>query len=271
MPSFKSIFFLLFHLFFLVPVAFAQSATALDWKGTINKKIHFSMWTDIYDIESGLVVGEVQYAKGRAPIFLIGNWTENNRNFYLKEMLSDGTISGIFEGDVENGLFKGKWHSLGKVIRKDGQFNYKEGSNYSFEAFEQGQGYETYDWVLDADKVAGTYRYNYGEYQGEGTLVVRKDSDKRLAFQISSVTRAPSFNMAQLPSSDSGESNWAYGRLNGNQLLYEVNQDCAITIDFYNDFAQVQYVKNRYCQGYFGMGATVSGDFLKIKSSKKGR
>lgn len=269
MSFIKSLFFLLFSLVLAVPAAFSQSASAMNWKGAINKKIHFSMWTDIYDVNSGLVTGEIQYAKGRAPIFLIGSW--KNDTVSLKEMLPDGTISGLFDGTANYQQIKGQWRSLGKIIEKNGRFSYKEGKSYPFDAANQGQGHEPYNWVLDPNKIAGTYRYSYGNLQDEGTLVVRKEKDGRLAFQINSTTSAPSFNMAQLPSSDGGESNWAYGRLNGNQLLYEVNQDCAITINFYNDFAQVQYVKDRYCRGYFGMGATVSGDFLKIKSSKKGR
>jgi len=258
--------FLLLLISALLPVmpAGAQSATDMDWEGTLNNKIRFSMCTSLQDIESGLVMGEMQYTKGSGDILLLGSW--KGEHLYLKEMLPDGTVSGIMNGTVRDDVFMGEWQAPDKIVQKGDVFSAKEGKAYALQAQYLKQGCETNRvWSFDPDRVAGTYQYSYGKNSAAGTLTVRNEGNGNIAFQIDTSTGAPSFNMARVPDSDTEDGVWAKGHIEGNRLLYEIDENCAFSMTFFRNFVRIQHPDDRVCMGMFGMGAGVAGDFVKLE------
>jgi len=262
----KKFLFLLLLVSTLLPVmpAGAQSATDMDWEGTLNNKIRFSMCTSLHDVESGLVMGEMRYAGGSGDILLLGSW--KGEHLYLKEMLPDGTVSGIMNGTVRDDVFTGQWQAPDKIVQKGDVFSAKEGKTYALQAQYLKQGCETNRvWSFDPDRVAGTYQYSYGKNSAAGTLTVRNEGNGNIAFQIDTSTGAPSFNMARVPDSDTEDGVWAKGHIEGNRLLYEIDENCAFSMTFFRNFVRIQHPDDRVCMGMFGMGAGVAGDFVKLE------
>ena len=254
----KKFLFLLLLVSTLLPVmpAGAQSATDMDWEGTLNNKIRFSMCTSLQDIESGLVMGEMQYTKGSGDILLLGSW--KGEHLYLKEMLPDGTVSGIMNGTVRDDVFTGQWQAPDKIVQKGDVFSAKEGKTYALQAQYLKQGCETNRvWSFDPDRVAGTYQYSYGKNSAAGTLTVRNEGNGNITFQIDTSTGAPAFNMAKVPD--------AKGHIEGNRLLYEIDETCAFSMTFFRNFVRIEHPEDRVCRGMFGMGAGVAGDFVRLE------
>lgn len=264
MAFIRSFLLLLLNVMFPVVSVEARSAMDMDWEGSINDKIRFSMCIVRQDIESDLIMGEMHYAAGSGKILILGNRKDDA--LYLKEMLPDGTVSGIMDGIVQDDVYTGKWQAPDKILEKGGIFSAIKGKIYELQARHTKQGCETENiWSFDPAQVAGTYRYSYGKDSAYGTLTVRNEDNGSVAFQIHSVTGAPRFNMAKIPTSDMAEESWAKGHLEGNRLRYEINGSCAFSMTFFRNFVRIEHLDDRVCRGIFGMGAGVTGDFVKLQ------
>ncbi|HEX6334893.1 MAG TPA: hypothetical protein VFZ78_11745, partial [Flavisolibacter sp.] len=103
----------------------------------------------------------------------------------------------------------------------------------------------------------GHYHYQYSEAGYHGDLDVQMISEDRVAFSIFSVTNDPARNLAEVPQDTV--------QITGNSFLYTIpgSDSCEFRVTFYRTFATVAYTRG-YCDGQFGMNATVDGIFLKV-------
>ena len=228
------------------------------WQGDINGKIPVSVWIEIRD---GLVVGELVYTKtkGKVPIRLLGE--ADKAEVQMREMLPDGLVSGYISGSIKGEVFEGTWSAPGKNIEKSTGFEYVEGKSYPIRLSRSGAVPPPFRWEHAPESLEGAYRYSYGENSAYGIIRVAKARGSSLEYSIEATGAAPSFNMANLP--EGLEGNYVKGSLKGNRVVHEIEGDCAYELLFYNGFVVSRYLEGRFCVGWFGRGAEVSGTFLK--------
>ena len=85
---------------------------------------------------------------------------------------------------------------------------------------------------------------------------IKKD---KIAFDILSVTREPSRNIAQI------ETDTVL--VSGDEFIYKVpySNSCIFKVKFFKDFVSIDYVKHyRDCRNVFGLNAGVDGIFYRI-------
>ena len=80
--------------------------------------------------------------------------------------------------------------------------------------------------------------------------------DSKAIFGITSVTGEPARNLAQIDDDTIS--------LTSTRFIYKVpdTNDCEFEVRFYKGFAFIRYTKG-FCDGQFGMNATIDGIFLK--------
>lgn len=212
------------------------------WTGLINNKIPVFLH---YSIEGEIVAGEIYYLNTKAgkPIQIIGA-IEEDSSYRLLEFEPGGNISGILEGVPSGDAFSGRWFS--PKTRKEFSLNLK-----------------TKDTVVQSinlspalNDIFGRYHYQYSEAGYHGDLEVNKLDGDKISFSIYSVTSDPARNLAEVPLDTV--------KLTGNSFTYTIpeSDSCEFKVTFYRGFAAVSYTRG-YCNGQFGMNATVDGIFLK--------
>lgn len=214
------------------------------WSGFINHKIPVFIH---YSIEDDLITGQLFYlnTKSRQPITLIGT-IEEDSSYRILEFGKDGNISGIISGKPKDEIFHGEWFS--PETRKEFPLHLgSKDTTFTPLSLEAPNG--------DID---GIYHYQYSEEGSQGDMQVKRLGENTIAFSIFSVTDAPARNLAEVPEDTV--------QLTGNSFIYTIpgSDGCQFKVRFYKDFSRVTYTRG-YCEGQFGMNATVDGIYLKVK------
>jgi hypothetical protein len=224
--------------------ALTDTKNEICWTGTLNGKTPIFIR---YALDSNLIIGEITYlnTKDKQPIKLLGT-IEEDKNYRLLEFDKTGNVTGIITGLPNDKIFNGSWFS--PKTRKELTLNLTPK-----------------DTVINSPKLAtglqdifGHYHYQYSEAGYQGDFEITKLPDGKAAFGITSVTGEPARNVAQIDDDTI--------TLNNPHFIYKVpdTDSCEFEVKFYKGFASIRYTKG-YCDGQFGMNATIDGIFLKTE------
>jgi len=213
------------------------------WTGTINSSIPAFLW---FIVKDKVIKGELTYLKTKKqlPITVIGRI--NEEGFKIYEFQKDGHITGTFMGSLQGNKFKGDWYdpSTGKKL--------------SFQFISKDTIINSVDTILQPTNIAGEYSYQFGQKGYQGGIDIVGINKKLASFDISCVTAAPAFNVANVTADSI--------RILNNIIIYKdpESENCQFKIRVFKGFLIIDYINNKYDCG-FGMNATVEGIFVKLK------
>lgn len=220
-----------------------QKSKDICWNGTLAQKIPVFIH---YQISENLVSGTITYlnTKNRTPIRLIGTIIADGE-FRLLEFEPNGNITGIITGQPGKDEFSGEWYA--PKTRKSLTMQLTQSDSLIYSG----------DMTAHSGQISGDYHYQYGEDGSIGDFSLSRIDQKRIAFQISSVTSDPARNIA-----DVGPDTIS---LDGTSFIYQIpgSDSCEFKVRCYPDFVHIDYTRG-YCFGQFGHNATIEGIFLKI-------
>jgi hypothetical protein len=197
--------------------------------------------------DSDLIIGEITYLNTakKLPIQLIGNIDSENKCRIL-EFDAAGNVTGIIDATVGPDQFTGTWYGVNSEKERPIVLQAKD--TFITET----------NWQVQKADVAGSYHYEFGASGAMGDLQISRLNERQILFGITAVTDSPARNIAQI------EDDTVL--LHPTDFYYEVpdTDDCGIRVRLYRNFAVVQYTKG-YCEGQFGMNASVEGIFIKTE------
>jgi hypothetical protein len=212
------------------------------WRGNLEGNIPMQLQ---YQVEGDVVTGSLQYlaTKKQEPITLIGS--VENGEFRLLEFETNGNITGIISGKREGQTFVGDWFS--PTTRK----------TRKMELTKVDTTLPTKSTAALPADLGGSYSYAYGAEGPQGTLTLKPLAGGKALLEISAVTGAPAFNIA-----DIGVDTVT---LEGDRIVYQFPEapECSFQVRLYKGFAMVNYLTDGGCTSQFGHNATVEGIFLK--------
>ena len=234
----------------------SDQAQRYSLQGEINAKIPVSVWLEIKD---GLIAGELIYTKtgSNSPVRILGTSESDGTELRIYEIFPDGIVTGIIDGALKDGAFAGTWSGPGKMKESaDGEYSFTEGKSYPIILRKSDAKPGSVVWNADPAHIPGTYRYSHGKNMRQGEVVIHSVDNAAAELEIHSVTNAPSFNMADI---DKRQCTVA-----GNSIICEADETCAFSIRLAGNFLTIDYLEGRYCEGYFGRNAYVTGTYLKM-------
>ena len=215
------------------------------WSGTINGKIPILLY---YHFENEVIIGKIIYlnTKNKIPIRIIGLVEDDTPMLRLLEFEESGNVTGIISANISDYHFKGTWFS---------PLNRKE---LTIELTKKDTLITSSNNCADSNAIYGKYHYQFSEAGYQGDFEIKRISNSKSTFMISSVTNDPARNIAQIDEDTVTVIN--------NQFTYKLanTDDCEFKVMFYKDFAYIKYTKG-FCEGQFGNNADIDGLFLKIK------
>lgn len=241
----------------------SRNAAALQYQGegAINGTIPVSLW---FESRDGIISGEIVYTrtKDRTPIRILGR-VQDNGLLRLREMLPDGRVSGTITGSLVKDTLSGTWEGRPKIIEKDGGgAEFRKGKTYPIKISRSTGTHAPFQWEANPDKASGIYAYSLGDKCDYGSVFLKVNGDGTVRYSIAALTGAPHYRTDAFPEDAlSGET--ATAGLDGNTVLIDVDEKCAIRLTLYSDFLESKYVPGRECQYNVGNGATAEGLFLK--------
>ena len=213
------------------------------WRGNLEGNIPVQLQ---YQVEGDVATGSIQYlaTKNKSAIPLIGS--VENGEFRLLEFEKNGNITGIISGKREGQTFVGDWFS--PTTRKTRKME--------LPAVDTTLPTKS-TAALPAD-LGGSYSYAYGAEGPQGTLTLKPLAGGKALLEISAVTGAPAFNIADI-GVDTVELEA------GDRIVYRFpdSPECSFQVRLYKGFAVVNYLTDAGCTSQFGHNATVEGTFLK--------
>ena len=225
----------------LLPTS-SNADSEFSWIGTINEDIPVFIF---YVLDSNMIIGEITYlnTKERTPIKLIGTIDED-KNFRILEFDKTGNITGIIGGQPSDKKFTGRW------------FSPKTRKELTIQLTRKDTVINMLPITTQLEHVFGNYHYQYSEAGYQGDLEISKLPESKASFRIFSVTSDPGRNIAEVEED--------IIMLKGTSFKYRIprTDSCEFVVKFYRDFAFVRYTKG-YCEGQFGVNATIDGIFLK--------
>lgn len=221
-----------------------KSSDEICWTGTVNGKTPVFLH---YRLDSNLIIGEIIYlnTKNKLPITLLGT-IEDDKSYRLLEFEKSGNITGVITGLPTSKIFNGSWFSpktrkelVLNLVKKDTVLNPTPAETKLQDIF-------------------GRYHYQYSEAGYQGDFEITELPDSKATFNIISVTGEPARNIAQV---NDDTINLA---TTGFTYKLPGTNDCEFEVKFYRGFAFIRYTKG-FCNGQFGMNATIDGIFLKTE------
>jgi hypothetical protein len=213
------------------------------WTGTINSSIPAFLW---FVVKDKVIKGELTYLKTKKqlPITVFGR--VNEEGFKIYEFQKDGHITGTFIGRLQGEKFKGDW------------YNPSTDKTLSFQFITKDTILNSVDTILQPTNISGKYSYQFGQKGYQGGIDIVGISKRLASFDISCVTSAPAFNVANVTADSI--------RIVNNTINYKdpESDNCQFKIRIFKDFLIIDYIDNKYDCG-FGMNATVEGIFVKLK------
>jgi len=226
------------------PSSLTENKDEICWTGTLNGKTPVFLH---YQLDNNLIIGEITYlnTKDKLPIKLLGT-IEEDKNYRLLEFDNTGNITGIITGVPTGNVFNGSW--LSPKTKKELNLNLTQKDTII----------NSQTLATELADIFGHYHYQYSEAGYQGDLEIKKLPDSKAAFGITSVTGEPARNVAQINNDTI--------KLSNTHFIYKVpdTDSCEFEVKFYKGFAFIRYTKG-YCDGQFGMNATIDGIFLKTE------
>lgn len=225
-----------------------QSNKAIKtWQGTINGKIPVFLWFTISKADS-MVFGELIYTntKLREPIYVVGHL---DTALTLGEYSRDGKSTGYWVGKIAAGKIKGTWSSM----KSDKEIPFELSST------DTTVNTEVADFT-NTGNIDGTYNYSH-PCEASGEVNIKRLGKDKLIFNVSCVTCAPAYNIAEL--------NDDTVLIKNNTATYTSRDEtgiCSFTIRFYKQFLTIGYDCDTCSQCGFGLNAYVGGIFIKTSS-----
>jgi hypothetical protein len=215
------------------------------YQGTLDGKIQVEMALTGQIGKS--TRGTITYKSTGKPIMVLGYFSGDG-NFFLREYQPDGLVTGVLSGSSKNGKLEGSWYSKGKELKL---------------SMTTQTASKSAVWPYNLKgSIAGEYAYHYpdeGEDPGAaGNLTVKVKGDQ-VTFAFDCITGPPGYHMATMEETEATLED-------GNLIRYSNSEygECAFEIRFYQGFASVTHVDEKYDCG-FGMNAGVEGDYVKIR------
>jgi hypothetical protein len=219
-----------------------KSNNEIYWTGTVNGKTPVFLH---YKLDSNLIIGEITYLNttDKLPIRLLGT-IEDDKSYRLLEFEKSGNITGIMTGIPTGNIFNGSWFSpktrkelVLNLVKKDTTINLRPTDT-------------------ELQNIFGHYHYQYSEAGYQGDLEITQLPNSKATFGITSVTGEPARNVAQI--------NEDTISLTSTHFTYKLpdTENCEFEVKFYRGFVFIKYTKG-FCDGQFGMNATIDGIFLK--------
>lgn len=235
--------------------AMAQAQKVVDryaWEGTLDGKITIRLAFEVNDY--GIVAGSIFYpkAKNAKPILVVGSYHEN-AYIFLSEYLPDGTITGDMSLQVKNGLPTGTWTDP----KTEKEYHFKGMKKIAFPAAYGGKLTPESPGNIGHEYAYSIYNVAQKDYLG-GHFNFRAAGKNKVHFDAVNVPR----NIAE------GQSE--KGRpavLQGNYFEYTDVNECgyAFEVFFFPQFMVARNVSDYDTFSCFGMGATLSGVYVKTK------
>ena len=226
------------------PTSLTETKSEVCWTGTLNGKTPVFIH---YHLDNNLIIGEITYlnTKGKHPIMLLGT-LEDDKSYRLLEFEKSGNITGIITGLPSGDTFTGSWFS--PKTRKELTLNLTNKDTVI----------KSLTSDTELEDIFGHYHYQYSEAGYQGDFEISKLPDSKATFGITSVTGEPARNVAQIDDDTI--------KLNTTHFIYKVpdTDSCEFEVKFYKGFAYIRYTKG-FCDGQFGMNATIDGIFLKTE------
>ena len=230
------------------PTTFTDSRTQNNnevcWTGTLKGKTPIFLH---YKQDSNLIIGEITYlnTKDKQPITLLGT-IEGDKSYRLLEFEKSGNIAGIITGLPTGDTFNGSWFS--PKTRKELTLNLTK----------KGTVINSLTSDSELQDIFEHYHYQFSEAGYQGDFQITKLPDSKAIFGITSVTGEPARNVAQIDDDTI--------KLNTTHFIYKMvdTDNCEFEVKFYKGFAYIRYTKG-FCDGQFGMNATIDGIFLKTE------
>ena len=224
---------------FLAITAQAQTLTQQTFEGTINKTIPIVL---TLTNDGTAAFGNVVYKKKGIPITVVGRM--EGKTLFANELMPDGTVTGTYSAEIENGVGNGLWTSGQKELK----LSLKQTKTTTIARPALGD-------------VTGTYQYSFGKKGAFGSLIVQQLAADKVAIAFECVTSAPAHNMATVEKTTL--------ELVGNEAIYSNKEfgECQFRIKFSGNSAQVSYVGEAYSCG-FGNAASTVGNYTRSNASK---
>ena len=232
------------------------------WTGEINGKIPVSVWLEQKD---GLTTGELLYvnSKTRTPFRLLGTYGTSGESptVSLQEMLPGGLVTGMISASIKGEVLEGVWMAPEKIKETGTRYTVKDMQQYSLKLTQTGTAPGSFHWEYSPESLTGRYAYTYGPHHNSGTLDITSAPDGGVSVEIHTHTAAPAFNMADVDPTA--------GERTGNRIVCSVDDSCAFEVLLFSDFAKVSTLKGRECDGWFGRGAYIDGNYIRAVVNAK--
>lgn len=219
-----------------------ESGWAATYAGKLDGKVEATL--SLYGL-GDVVRGTITYKKVGKPIFVCGTFFTDG-TFYLREFQPDGNVTGVLSGAQQGHKLIGSWYPPGtdKEMRMELD---------AVTVQEEG----TVQWPYAAKNVSGDYHFHYGKDGPVGDLSADQSGDEVSLF-IECTTNAPARNIASMEKA-------VTTKIVDGVARYKMPEfDCEFEVRFYDGFAVVKYVDQRYDCG-FGFRATIEGTYMKLK------
>jgi hypothetical protein len=218
------------------------------WTGNINRKYPIFLWIDVRD---NIIQGSLTYlnAKNPVPIKLMGK-VQDDGGIRICEYRPDAKITGIFDFENLNDTTRGTW------------FNPKNQKEFHCVLVAKDTMKDFVDTSFElATNISGSYSYSYGDDGGSGWIGVKEIGGRKVRFEISCVTSAPGYHLADVDPDTA--------MLNNDSFIYKMPdaKTCDFKVTFYKHFVDIEYLHGyRGCESVFGQNADVDGLFLKTSN-----
>lgn len=265
----KRITLLLSLLAISLTICAQNTPKSYSWRGLINNKWPVQVYLEVYD---GIIQGEMIYTKttNKIPIVLLGEVGEPDENgvkdFFFNEMSETGEMTGHMYGKVTaNGGFSGSWLAPNKITWDDNVgYTVKEGKEYTLNLSQATiKPTKPLSWEIDIANCQGKYSFSYCKNGRFGELLLTSKGDK-LICKATGITSAPQANQAIVDETAC--------EVHSKYLTCNIDDDdnYMFKIIPFKNFAVVRYTEDsNLAFGYFGMGATIEGVYLKMPEKNK--
>ncbi|WP_158288356.1 hypothetical protein [Mucilaginibacter psychrotolerans] len=241
-------------------VAPARPNGLYKFEGKLNGKIPVFLW---FTVKDSVLKGEVTYTNTakRIPIIVAGTLEKTSEaisydlsaktNFLrIREFAGDGTITGVFLGEITAGTFKGLWQAPN--TEKQLPFILTASITALPKAI---------DFTLKPISLNGAYTYHYGKNGYVGGVDINQTKSGMVTVALNSVTAGPAYNIAEVAAQPA--------TVRGNIINVKLpHVNCKFRIRVFKDFLVVNLL-NDLDKCEWGNNATVEGIYLKTSAVGK--
>ena len=196
-----------------------------------------------------LFVGKLQYWNEVVkPNERIIGIKQSDSNYHLRSFDTNGNIKWNLMAKFSSENLKGEWYDFQNNIWHEFTLTKKVNNTLKLESLKIN--YEEND-------LSGEYRFDYGIYQGNGSLILNRIDKNRYEFELIALGDGEGPSIAQIEKDTI--------QLLHNEFNYKVREtdNCVLNFKIYNRFIVAKYVLSEDCHLQFGQGAYVDGIYYR--------